>query len=341
MGVGLWNWRWGSRWGDSPLLGRCIAFGIECFGNTGKLPGRCMSWVLLSILSALFLGFYDLAKKAGVRENAVPATLFFSVLSGALVWAPMLFWSLASPASFPSERLLVKPLTSAEHGLLFFKSALVSCSWILNYFAVKHLPLSIASPIRATSPLWTILIAVALLGERPGATQWIGVAVILGAFYAFSFVGRMEGIHFHRDRWVALMIGATLIGSLSALYDKYLLQQRAMDPATVQCWFSIYLVVVQIPFVLAWRRGRLGARGFEWRWCIPLIGLLLLVADFFYFVAIGQPDALISVISPLRRCAVIVTFVGGVTAYREKNFRPKLACLAVLLTGVFVLNWSD
>ncbi len=299
-----------------------------------------MSWVLLSILSALFLGVYDLAKKAGVRENAAPPVLFFGVLAGAAVWAPLLFWSTVSPESFPSVRFLVKPMTSAEHGLLFFKSALVSCSWILNYFAVKHLPLSISSPIRATSPLWTILIAVALLRERPGLWQWAGVVIILGAFYAFSFVGRMEGIHFHKNRWVALMIGATLIGSLSALYDKYLLQSRAMDPATVQCWFSIYLVAVQTPFVLAWRRGRFGAREFEWRWCIPLIGLLLLIADFLYFVAIGQPDALISVISPLRRCAVVVTFLGGVAAYREKNARPKLACIGVLLAGVFLLNWK-
>lgn len=297
-----------------------------------------MSWVLLSILSALFLGVYDLAKKAGVRENAVPPVLFFGVLAGAAVWAPLLLWSAVFPDSFPSERFMVKPLEPAEHGLLFIKSALVSCSWILNYFAVKHLPVSIASPIRATAPLWTILIAVALLGERPELAQWVGVAVILGSFYAFTFVGRMEGILFHKDRWVALMIGATLIGSLSALYDKYLLQARAMDPATVQCWFSIYLVVVQIPFVLAWHGGKFGVREFHWRWSIPLIGILLLVADFLYFVAIGQPDALISVISPLRRCAVVVTFVGGIAAYREKNFRPKLACIVVLLVGVLLLN---
>lgn len=299
-----------------------------------------MSWVLLSILSAFFLGFYDLAKKAGVRENAVPPVLFFSVLAGAAVWTPFLLWSSFAPESFPSERFLVKPLGWPEHGLLLAKSALVASSWMLNYFAVKHLPVSIASPIRATSPLWTILIAVTLLGERPTATQWIGIAVILGAFYAFSFIGKLEGIHFHKDRWVAFMIGATLIGSLSALYDKYLLQTRAMDAATVQCWFSIYLVVVLAPFYFLWRRGGFGNRIFEWRWCIPLIGVMLLIADFVYFVAIGQSDALISVISPLRRCAVLVTFFGGMLVYREKNFRPKFACIVALLLGVFLLNWT-
>ena len=305
------------------------------------LPRSRMSWILLSILSALFLGFYDLAKKAGVRENAVPPVLFVSVLAGAAVWSPFLLWSCFCPESFPSDRFLVKPMTGPEHGLLLAKSALVASSWILNYFAVKHLPVSIASPIRATSPLWTILIAVTMLGERPTAAQWLGIAIILGAFYAFSFVGKLEGIHFHKDRWVAFMIGATLIGSLSALYDKYLLQTRAMDPATVQCWFSIYLVLVLAPFYLRWRKGGFGNRTFQWRWCIPLIGITLLIADFVYFVAIGQPDALISVISPLRRCAVLVTFFGGMLAYREQNFRPKFACIVALLVGMFLLNLKE
>jgi bacterial/archaeal transporter family protein len=302
-----------------------------------------VSWIVLSILSALFLGIYDLTKKAGVRDNAVPPVLFFGVLASALVWTPFLLWSHHSPETFPATRFLVRSLSWTEHGLLLCKSALVAASWVFNYFAVKHLPVSIASPIRATSPIWTILIAVAVLGERPSITQWGGIVVILLAFYAFSFVGRLEGIHFHKDRWVGFMVAATLLGSLSALYDKYLLQTRGLDAAAVQCWFSIYLVVVLAPFYLAWRGGRwgrLGSRQFEWRWSIPLIGITLLVADFFYFVAIGQPDALISVISPLRRSAVLITFLGGITLYGEKNFGPKLRCIVVLLLGVLLCHWK-
>jgi len=299
-----------------------------------------MSWLLLSILSALVLGAYDLTKKAAVQDNAVPPVLFFSVLTGALVWLPFLIWSHGAPGSFPSERFLVVGMSGQEHLLILLKAALVSSSWIFNYFAVKHLPVSIASPIRSTSPLWTILVAVTLMEESPSLHQWVGIVVILGAFYAFSIVGKLEGIHFHRDRWVGFMVVATLIGSFSALYDKYLLQTRGMGAATVQCWFSIYLVVVLFPFSMLWRAGRFGSREFRWRWTIPMIGLTLLVADFFYFVAIGQEDALISVISPLRRCAVLVTFLGGMALYGEKNFRPKLACIVVILLGVLLLNWK-
>lgn len=296
-----------------------------------------MSWVLLSIASALLLGFYDLAKKHALKENAVLPVLFFGILTSGIVWLPFVVWSGLSPESYPSEQFLVDPLGAKAHCLLFLKSALVASSWIFGYFALKHLPLSIASPIRATSPLWTILLAVFLMGEQPSAWQWLGIAIVLAAFYAFSFVGKLEGIHFHRDKWVGYMIAATLIGACSAIYDKFLLQNVALGPATVQAWFSVYLVVVMLPFYLLWLKGAWPRGVFHWRWSIPLIGLLLLAADFLYFTAVSQEDALISVISPIRRAAVVVAFAGGILLHKEQNFRPKAICIAVLLLGILLL----
>ena len=297
-----------------------------------------MSWVLLTVMSALVLGGYDLLKKTAVRDNAVLPVLFLSVVTGAAVWAPLRVWSALADEAFPWEMLRVEPLEPVGHLLLFAKSALVGASWVFSYFAVKHLPVSIAGPIRATSPLWTILIAVAFLGESPTAWQWAGVGVILISFYAFSLAGRLEGIRFHRDKWVGFLMVATLLSSLSAIFDKYLLQGAGFSAATVQCWFSIYLVLALMPLMILWWRGRWPRNRFEWRWSIPLIGLSLLLADFLYFSAIGREGALISVISPLRRASVLVTFVGGVVLFREEGFRLKLACLVVLLIGVILLN---
>lgn len=296
-----------------------------------------MSWVFLSICSALFLGLYDLAKKHAVQSNAVLPVLFFGVLTSAIVWLPLIIWSHFDPHSYPSSRFLVDPLSPRGHFLLLAKSTLVGASWIFGYFALKHLPLSIAAPIRATSPLWTIILAVLLMGERPTGWQWLGILVVLGAFYAFSLVGKLEGIRFHRDKWVGFMLIATLLGACSALYDKYLLQGAKLGPATVQAWFSVYLVAVMLPFYWGWLKGYWPRGRFEWRWTIPFIGILLLVADFFYFTAITNPDALISVVSPIRRAAVIVSFAGGVMLFREQNFRPKAICLTALLAGILLV----
>jgi drug/metabolite transporter (DMT)-like permease len=259
------------------------------------------------------------------------------VTSG-IIWFPFILWSGVSPSTYPSRQFLVDSIPLHQHILLFLKSALVASSWIFGYFALKHLPLSIAGPIRATSPLWTILLAVFLMGESPNGWQWVGITIVMVAFYAFSFVGKLENIHFHKDKWVAFMLAATLLGACSAIYDKYLLQDAEIRPATVQAWFSVYLMVVMLPFFLLWHKGAWETGTFYWRWSIPLIGIFLLTADFFYFTAISQEDALISVISPIRRGAVVITFLGGILLHKEVNFRPKAICILVLLTGIVLIK---
>ena len=196
---------------------------------------------------------------------------------------------------------LVDSIGPLDHLRLPAKSALVGASWIFGYFAVKHLPLSIAGPIRATSPIWTILFAVALMGERPATLQWAGIAVVLLAFYAFSFIGRLEGIRFHRNKWVGYMLAATLIGAAAHSTINSSSKRSACD-LRQSAWFSIYLVLVLAPFALLWQRNIWPRGPFAWRWSIPLIGLALLVADFLYFTAITHPDALIFDLTDPPRC---------------------------------------
>ncbi len=297
-----------------------------------------MQWILLSLLSATILGFYDLAKKASVRDNAVPAVLLLNVFTAALIYSPVILISRLRPEWLSDTRFFIPPITASNHGLLFLKSALVGSSWTLAFFALKHLPLSIATPIRATSPLWTAIVAVMAFGERPSTIQWIGIATIMVAFFAFSQVGSREGIRFSNNRWVIFMIAATLLGSISALYDKFLLRQMNFSPSTVQAWFSIYLVVVMLPLASYWFLRQRKQTPFFWRWTIPTIAISLLVADFLYFTAISHPAALISVISPVRRTSVIIPFVFGIIWLGEQNWRGKAMCIGLMLVGVVLVS---
>lgn len=296
-----------------------------------------MNWILLSLVSAVFLGFYEIAKKASLRNNAVPPVLLGNVLTAAIVYLPIITASRFLQLQMPFPWLQIDPLTWNDHLLLAAKSVIAGSSWIFASFALKHLPMSIASPIRASSPVWTILIAVLFMGERPAVGQWYGVVCILISFWLFSRVGRQEGIQFHRDRWVLCMVIATLLGSASALYDKFLLQSCGFRSATVQAWFSIYLVIVMLPVFLYWLIRKRHSEPFQWRWSIPLIALLLLVSDFLYFRAIEFPGAFIAVISPLRRTSVIIAFAAGILWYGETQWRRKALCIAGLLSGVFVV----
>jgi drug/metabolite transporter (DMT)-like permease len=287
--------------------------------------------------SAFLLGLYDYFKKVALHENAVLPVLFASVMTGAAVWLPFVAWSAISPDTLPMDLFHVSAISWRGHLMLFAKSALVGASWLFGYYGIESLPLSVASPIRATSPLWTILMAVMFLHEQPTSKQLIGMAVIFLAFFAFTIVSRREGIHFVRNKAVFYMIAATLLGASSALYDKYLLQSAHLSPGQVQAWFSIYTAVLMIPPMWLWLRQKT-RHPFHWRWSVPLIGLTLLAADILYFTAIAQPGAMISLISPVRRTSVVVSFLLGIFMFRETQIGAKALCIAGIVTGVILLS---
>src|SRR5207237_5688636 len=98
-----------------------------------------MYWIVASLVSAFFLGCYDLCTKHAVRDNAVLPVLFFANTFSATAWLLLMTAHVLAPAALPAS-FVVAPLTLAQHGLLLIKSALVAASWCCSYFAVKHLP---------------------------------------------------------------------------------------------------------------------------------------------------------------------------------------------------------
>jgi len=292
-----------------------------------------MSWILASLVSAFFLGIYELCTKHAVHDNAVVPVLFFSTVTGAAVWIALLLMETAAPGLLPPA-LVTDPLSLVQHLQLALKSFIVALSWVFTYFALKHLPLSLGSPVRATSPMWTLVGAVLILGERPSFLQTTGILITLFSFIGLSAAGAREGIHFHRNKWIFYLILGTLFGAASSLYDRYLLGRAGFRVPTVQAWFSVYLMLFFLPFAIGWRQRWWPRNEFSWRWSIPGIALSLLAADYIYFSALHQPDALVSVVMSLRRGSTLVGFTGGLLLFGEKHGWRKLPPVLGILVGM-------
>ncbi len=123
---------------------------------------------------------------------------------------------------------------------------------------------------------------------------------------------------------------------MSGLYDKYLFAN--FDRMAIQAWFSIYMVLIYIPVVLLmWYPRRKKTTPFRWHWAIPLIGLLLTLADFAYFYALTDTDALITIVSVLRRTSVVIAFAIGAVLFKEVNLKRKAFALFGILVGVLII----
>lgn len=293
-------------------------------------------WLIPAFISAFLLGVYEISKKRALNGNAVIPVLFLNVLFCCTLFIPLIILSFCTDILQGTPFQLPAP-EAGEQIHLAGKAILVLSSWISAYFALKHLPITLASPIKATQPLITLSAAVAIFGERLNAWQWAGVTVGLSSIFLLSLSGKKEGIRFQSDKWVWFMFMAVITGAASGLYDKYLIQIAHIDKMSIQVWYNFYqLAIMCAILMILWFPNRGRSAKFRWSWAIPLISIFLTMSDFAYFYALSL-DGMISVVSLIRRSSVLVSFIGGALLFREHNLRTKAFDLFMILLAMILI----
>lgn len=57
--------------------------------------------------------------------------------------------------------------------------------------------------------------------------------------------------------------------------------------------------IILLILMITWFPNAEKRKAFTWRWSIPLIGVLIVMSDCFYFKALQDPDALIMLLSAI------------------------------------------
>ena len=299
-------------------------------------------WLILAFLSAAFLGIYDSLKKKALRDNAVIPILFLNTLFSSLIFLPFIILS-ATSGLLDGTILHVGSGGWAMHRFIVLKAVIVLTSWLLGYFGMKHLPLTIVGPINATRPVMVLVGALLFFGERLNLWQWAGVTLAVVSFLMLSRSGKKEGIDFRHDRWIYMIVGAAAMGAISGLYDKYLMAPPeeggvGLDRMMVQAWYNIYqcFMMLVMLIVLWWPKHR-QTTPFHWDWAIIGVSIFLSTADFMYFYSLSLQSAMISIVSMIRRGSVIVSFLCGAMFFHEKNLKAKAVDLVLVLLGMIFL----
>ena len=285
-------------------------------------------WILFAFVSATLLGFYDVFKKQSLRDNAVLTVLLLNCLFSSIIFLPMIWY--APFGGWEVQKYIV------------LKAFIVLSSWICGYYAMKHLPLTIVGPVNASRPMLVLVGAMFIFGERLNLFQWTGVLLALSSFLLLKLGGKKEGIDFMRNRWALCLIAAALLGACSGLYDKYLMSSPeegglGLNRLTVQSYFNFYQLAIMLVVVMLERWKGQSETSFKWRWTIPFISLFICAADLAYFYSLSLDDAMISVVSMVRRGSVIVSFMMGAFLFHEKNLKSKAVDLVLVLLGMLFL----
>lgn len=299
-------------------------------------------WLILAFMSAAFLGIYDSLKKKALRNNAVIPILFLNTLFSSLIFLPFIILS-ESTDLLDDSIFHVGSGGWETHKFVVLKAFIVLSSWVLGYFGMKHLPLTIVGPINATRPVMVLIGALLFFGERLNVWQWIGVSLAIISFLLLSRSGKKEGIDFKHNHWIFMIVGAAVMGAVSGLYDKFLMAPVSeggvgLDRMMVQSWYNIYQCIMMLAMlILLWWPKHKETTPFHWDWAIIGVSMFLSTADFVYFYALSVPAAMISIVSMVRRGSVIVSFLCGAVLFHEKNLKAKAVDLALVLLGMIFL----
>ena len=279
----------------------CLFFVVTLPSVLNKV--KDMMWLLLAFLSAALLGFYDVFKKQSLKDNAVIPVLFLNTLFSSLIFLPFIVLSVWRPGILENSIFYVPVAGWEVHRYVVLKSVIVLSSWMLGYFGMKNLPITIVGPINATRPVMVLVGALVVFGERLNFYQWIGVLMAVFSFFMLSRSGKKEGIDFKHNKWIYYVVMAAVLGAVSGLYDKYLMAPAdqggiGLDRMIVQSWYNIYqLFMMGGVLMLLWWPKRQSTTPFHWHWCIILISIFLSAADFVYFYALSLDGAMISIVS--------------------------------------------
>ena len=302
-------------------------------------------WLLLAFVSATLLGFYDTSKKAALKDNAVLPVLFLNTLFSTIIFSPFILdvlvgndWFAGTSletASYQGEGNMLK-----AHLMVVVKAVIVLTSWIAGYFGIKHIPITIVGPINATRPVMVLVGAMLLFGERLNLCQWIGVLLSMLSIYLMSRSSKKENIDFIRNKWMWCVAIGTIMGAVSALYDKFIMTE--LSPLFVQSWFNLYqFIMMFIILMVVWYPTREKTTRFHWSWAIPLIAVFVGAADFSYFNALSMEDSMISVVSLIRRGSVLISFACGVIIFKERNLKAKIVDLLLILIGMIFVYFGS
>ena len=298
-------------------------------------------WIWLALISAVMLGFYDVAKKYALKRNGIYFVILAATAFSTLFLCPFLS---AGPAAY--------------HLKIAVKALIVTVTWLSGMEALRLLPITTVSTFKASRPMFVVLFSIIIFGERLNVWHWLGVAAVAVALWLLGAASGKEGFRFGSGRGFWALVISMATGVASALWDKYIIKSFVFDgplspvyaalpaelqvPLFLQAWTNLYItaILAVIVAVKAIREGS-AREHFRWDWALLAIAVLVTLSDAVYFLAISQEGSLLSVIALVRRFSIVVTFVVGAIIFREGKIKGKSVALAFMIAGILLLMFGS
>ncbi|MCR4586305.1 MAG: DMT family transporter [Lachnospiraceae bacterium] len=276
------------------------------------------TWVLLTLFYGLTKGAREIVKKKALEISTVIEVLFFYTLIGFL----MLVWDAGNAVSVIPGRL----------PLIALKSFVIFVAWICGFKALKSIPLGIYGILDVSRMLFATLLGVIIIGERPGAFQIAGNAIVALGLFMLG-LQKKDGGGEAKPHYIVLAFISAFLNAVSGTMDKIL--TKDVTSSQLQFWYMLFLLIFYGLYILLGRTKMDFKKTVKNYW-IWILSLMFILADRALFMANAIPDSKVTVMTVIKQSSVIVTVIAGRLVFKEKGLAYKLLCAAVVLAGIVV-----
>lgn len=301
-------------------------------------------WMLQVLVYGLLKGTREIVKKKSLGRSSVIEVLFFYTLFA------FLFVSVDAPNAGGVD--------IPHMGYIALKSFIIFLAWMCSFKAIKKMPISLYGILDLSRVLFATLLAVVVMHETLSRNQVLGLVLVCAGLLMLK--GRNRKLPAFLSLWkekqcgseqerkaqkqetekenvpvrlVLFAFASCLLNALSGLMDKLLM--RDITSSQLQFWYMLFLVFFYLVYIIIARQkiNVKSALKNPWIW---LLALLFVIADRSLFLANGNPDSKISIMTLIKQSGCIVTILAGKFIFHEKKIGYKLLCAAVIIAGIVI-----
>ena len=279
-----------------------------------------MLWVIFALITALSLSTADaLSKRAMAKSDEY---VIAWVREGyALPFIALAFFFIPIPHLDKTFYLSVLILLPLEITAL-----------ILYVKAIKISPLSLTIPYMALSPVFIIIIAFFLLGERPDKSGFAGIFFIVAGAYLLNAKAGGSGLlapikAIAKERGSIFMIIVAVIYSITATIGKIAVQHSS--PIFFGFFYPLLLTIVLSMVV--------GIKGTLYQVAsrpivFLFIGIFTAIMILSHFLAISMAD--VAYVISVKRTSLVFSVIYGWLIFKEIDMAERLLGSIFMLAGV-------
>lgn len=264
-----------------------------------------------------------------VKRSAVsgPTFVWLTAVGAAIILIPIgIVVALLEPPSWPALALAA------------FVSGILHVGYFLSLQAgYRAGDVGVVYPLaRGTGPLLSVVFAIVLFGERPGALGLIGAAAVIAGVVIIGLGGGRAN---WRSARAGVIWGLTIGVIIAAytLWDAHAVTALAISPILLNAGTSTMEAVLMTPIaVRRWSAVRAVLRD-HWR---DVLAVAVLSPLSYILILFAMQLAPVSLVAPAREISVVFVALAGWLLFREPHPVARLGGAVVVVAGVALLAAS-